>query len=69
MELLADRDPEEAPQILDPVLEKMMEAVHRYKGTVNQVMGTGSWRCSVLPSHTRTMQYGPATRRSGCRKA
>src|SRR5262249_25634560 len=27
MELLADRDPEEARKILDPVLEKMMEAV------------------------------------------
>jgi Double zinc ribbon len=30
MELLADRDPEEARKILDPVLELMMEAVHRY---------------------------------------
>ena len=39
MELLADRDPEEARKILDPVLELMMEAVHRYEGTVNQVMG------------------------------
>src|SRR5262249_35026835 len=39
MELLADRDPEEARKILDPVLERMMEAVHRYEGTVNQVMG------------------------------
>jgi class 3 adenylate cyclase len=39
MELLADRDPEEARKILDPVLEHMMEAVHRYEGTVNQVMG------------------------------
>ena len=41
MELLADRDPEEARKILDPVLELMMEAVHRYEGTVNQVMGDG----------------------------
>ncbi len=41
MELLADRDPEEARQLLDPVLERMMEAVHRYEGTVNQVMGDG----------------------------
>ena len=36
MELLADRDPEEARAILDPVLGRMMEAVHRYEGTVNQ---------------------------------
>src|SRR2546428_6905967 len=41
MELLAARDPEEARKILDPVLERMMEAVHRYEGTVNQVMGDG----------------------------
>src|SRR5262245_17811452 len=41
MELLADRDPEEARQLLDPVLERMMAAVHRYEGTVNQVMGDG----------------------------
>src|SRR5262249_28751408 len=41
MELLADRDPEEARRILDPVLERMMGAVHRYEGTVNQVMGDG----------------------------
>jgi class 3 adenylate cyclase/tetratricopeptide (TPR) repeat protein len=41
MELLADRDPEEARRILDPVLEQMMDAVHHYEGTVNQVMGDG----------------------------
>ena len=41
MELVADRDPEDARKILDPVLEHMMEAVHRYEGTVNQVMGDG----------------------------
>jgi class 3 adenylate cyclase len=41
MELLADRDPEEAREILDPVLAHMMDAVHRYEGTVNQVMGDG----------------------------
>src|SRR6516162_2153666 len=41
MELLADRNPEEARALLDPVLERMMEAVHHYEGTVNQVMGDG----------------------------
>ena len=29
MALLADREPEEARRLLDPVLEHMMEAVHR----------------------------------------
>ena len=38
MELLADRDPEEARKLIDPVLERMMEAVHHYEGTVNQIM-------------------------------
>ena len=32
MELLADRDPEEARKLLDPVLERMMEAVHQLPG-------------------------------------
>ena len=41
MELLADRDPEEARKLLDSVVERMMEAVHRYEGTVNSVMGDG----------------------------
>jgi len=43
LELLAAGDPEDARKLLDPVLERMrmMEAVHRYEGTVNQVMGDG----------------------------
>jgi class 3 adenylate cyclase/tetratricopeptide (TPR) repeat protein len=41
MELLADRDPDDARRLLDPVLERMMAAVHWYEGTVNQVMGDG----------------------------
>jgi class 3 adenylate cyclase/tetratricopeptide (TPR) repeat protein len=41
MELLADRDPEDARKLLDPVIEHMMEAVHRYEGTVSNLMGDG----------------------------
>ncbi len=41
MELLADRDPEEARKLLDPIVKLMMDAVHHYEGTVNQVMGDG----------------------------
>jgi class 3 adenylate cyclase/tetratricopeptide (TPR) repeat protein len=41
MELLAGRDPEDARRLLDPVLELMIDAVHRFEGTVNQVMGDG----------------------------
>jgi class 3 adenylate cyclase len=40
-ELIAGLDPEEARQILDPVLHTMMAAVHRYEGTVNQGLGDG----------------------------
>jgi len=37
----ADRDPAEARHLLDPVLERMMAAVHRGDGTLNHVMGDG----------------------------
>jgi hypothetical protein len=40
-ELIRDLDPEQARAILDPALHTMMEAVHRYEGTVNQVLGDG----------------------------
>ena len=41
LELLADRDPEEARNLLDPVIERMMEAVHYYEGLVSEVRGDG----------------------------
>jgi class 3 adenylate cyclase len=40
-ELIKDLDPEAAQQLLDPALHHMMDAVHRYEGTVNQVLGDG----------------------------
>ena len=40
-EVLADRSQEEARKLLDPALEQMTQAVHRYEGTVNHVMGDG----------------------------
>jgi class 3 adenylate cyclase/tetratricopeptide (TPR) repeat protein len=40
-ELIAGLDPEEARRLLDPALHLMMDAVHRYEGTVNQVLGDG----------------------------
>jgi len=39
--LIEGLDPEEAQKIIDPVLQVMMDAVHRYEGTVNQVLGDG----------------------------
>ena len=41
MDLLEDRDPEEARRIIDPALTLMMEAVHRYEGYVAQALGDG----------------------------
>src|SRR5262245_57797496 len=41
LELLAGLDPEDARAIIDPILELMMNAVHRFEGTVNQVLGDG----------------------------
>ena len=47
MELLADRDPEEARKLLDPVLEHMMEAVTGFHPR-------RSGCCNVLPPSART---------------
>jgi class 3 adenylate cyclase/tetratricopeptide (TPR) repeat protein len=40
-ELIRDLDPEEAQKLLDPAIHIMMTAVHRFEGTVNQVLGDG----------------------------
>jgi class 3 adenylate cyclase len=40
-ELIRDLDPEAAQQLLDPAIHIMMDAVHRFEGTVNQVLGDG----------------------------
>jgi class 3 adenylate cyclase/tetratricopeptide (TPR) repeat protein len=39
--LVASRDAEEARAILERLLQRMMEAVHRYGGTVNQILSDG----------------------------
>jgi class 3 adenylate cyclase/tetratricopeptide (TPR) repeat protein len=41
MEFVVGRDPEDAQRLLDPVIERMIEAVHHYEGTVNDIMGDG----------------------------
>jgi len=40
-ELIKGLDPEAAQRLLDPALHHMMDAVHRFEGTVNQVLGDG----------------------------
>ena len=41
MEFVVGRDPEDAQSLLDPVIERMIEAVHRYEGYVVQSTGDG----------------------------
>jgi len=68
LELLADRDPEEARKLLDPVLERMIDAVHRYEGTVNQVMGDGIMALFGAPiAQEDHAARAPAMRRCACR--
>ena len=40
-ELIKGLDPEAAQQLIDPAIHIMMDAVHRFEGTVNQVLGDG----------------------------
>jgi class 3 adenylate cyclase/tetratricopeptide (TPR) repeat protein len=40
-ELIRDLDPEDAQRLLDGVVTRMMEAVHRYEGTVSRLQGDG----------------------------
>jgi hypothetical protein len=63
MKLLACGDPEDARKLLDPIIEHMMEAVHRYEGTVKQVMGTASWLCSARRWLMKIMLCGLVMRR------
>ena len=39
--LVEGRDPEQAQKLLDPILKAMMDAVHRYEGTVSHILGDG----------------------------
>ena len=41
LEMIAGRDVEDAQKLLHAVVELMIDAVHRYEGTVNSVLGDG----------------------------
>ena len=60
-EFIKDLDPEAAQQLLDPALHAMMDAVHRFEGTVNQVLGDGIMALFGAPLPMRTMPCAPAT--------
>jgi ribosomal protein L40E len=67
MELLADRDPEEARKLLDSVLALMMEAVHHFEGMVNEVRGDGIMALFCAPLAHEDHAVRACMRRSGCR--
>src|SRR5258708_650546 len=59
-ELMRDLDPEEARAIVDPVLQLMMAAVHRYGGYVAQSTGDGIFALVGLPvAHEDHPQRAP----------
>jgi hypothetical protein len=47
MELLADRDPEEARRLFDPILDRLMAAMHRAEGNAHSFTGDGAEGCSI----------------------
>ncbi|MCI0546642.1 MAG: adenylate/guanylate cyclase domain-containing protein [Candidatus Rokubacteria bacterium] len=53
LELADGRDPEEVGALLDPAIGRMMEAVHRYHGIVNQVLGDGIMAIFDAPGAAR----------------
>ena len=66
--LIRDLDPEAAQQLLDPALHAMMDAVHRYEGTVNQVLGDGIMALFGAPIAHEDHAIRAVTRHSPCRR-
>ena len=70
--LLADRDPEDARRMLDPVLTLMMDAVHRYEGTVTKVLGDGITAIFGAPvaheNHAMRAVYAALRMQDGARR-
>ena len=59
MKLLADRDPEKARKLLDPVLERMMGAVHHYAGAAQ---GFLAWTLQSLGEFDEGLAVGRGAR-------
>ena len=51
-ELIADRDPEDARKLIDPVIEQMCHAVEEFGGTVSEIMGDGIMALFGAPTAT-----------------
>ena len=64
--LIEGLDPEEARAIIDPALQLMMDAVHRYEGYVAQALGDGIFALLGAPiAHEDHPQRAPAMHPSG----
>ena len=68
-ELMRDLDPEQARAIVDPVLQLMMAAVHRYGGYVAQSLGDGIFAMFGAPWPTRTIRSAHFVRHWRCRRS
>ena len=67
--LLEGLDPEEARALIDPALQRMMDAVHRYEGYVaHKPWGMASSRSLARPLPMKTIPSGPSMPPCVCKK-
>jgi class 3 adenylate cyclase len=67
--LIEGLDPEEARAIIDPALQLMMDAVHRYEGYVAQALGDGIFALfGARPLPMKITPSGHYSRRCACRR-
>jgi len=73
LELIAGGDPEHAQALLDAAIRAMMEAVHRFEGTVNKVLGDGIMALFGAPiaheDHAVRACYAALAMQDGIRRA
>jgi double zinc ribbon protein len=67
MELMEDLDPEEARAIIDPALKLMIDAVHRYDGSLCNRPAMAFSRCLARRSRTRIIHSARCTPHYECR--
>ena len=66
--LIEGLDPEEARAIIDPALQLMMDAVHRYEGYVAQALGDGIFALFGAPLAHEDHPSGHSMPRCACKR-
>jgi len=66
MGLIEDLDPEEARALIDPAIQLMMDAVHRYEGYVAQALGDGIFALFGAPIAHEDHPKAKQKKRGGC---